>query len=178
MNQLHPKAVWLFRLKAYVPLAFAGIWVASIAFQFFRFLSASSLGDLSSIGLGLILAFVFYILFVISVAEIYARMSYNRWLYEFNADGLKFENGIIWKNYASIPYERIQNVEIKRGIIARMFGFSSMEIETAGMSRGFGRNRRYHSEGYLPAIDMNGAEKIRDYLIKKIKSTYKGQQGM
>lgn len=39
------------------------------------------------------------IVFVIVVAEIYARMSYNRWFYEFTDSQLKVERGIIWKRY-------------------------------------------------------------------------------
>jgi len=107
------------------------------------------------------------------------QMSYNRWFYEFTDGGLRLERGIIWKKYTSIPYERVQNVDIKRGIIARMFGFSTVEIETAGQSGwggGYSRygrgNRRYQSEGHLPAIDINGAEKIREFVMKKVRQTH------
>ncbi|RMD45597.1 hypothetical protein D6829_02010 [Candidatus Pacearchaeota archaeon] len=108
-------------------------------------------------------------------------MYYNRYLYEITDNGVKIEKGIIWKKYTSIPYERVQNVEIKRGIIARMFGFSTVEIETAGQSgRGisdwFGRNREYQSEGHLAAIGVNDAEKIREFIMEKIKQT--GNSGM
>ena len=96
-------------------------------------------------------------------AEIYARMSYNRWFYEFNDDGLKLERGIIWKRYSNVPYQRIQNVDLHRGIIARMFGFTSILIQTAGYSA------RPYAEGYIPAVDMGQAEKIREFVMKKIK---------
>ena len=114
-------------------------------------------------------------------------MSYTRWFYEFTHDGIKIEHGIIWKKYTSIPYERVQNVDINRGIIARIFGFSTVEIETAGQSGmggaygfRFGRRGRgqYKSEGHLPAIDMNDAEKIREFVMKKIKQVHRGKQGL
>ena len=162
MNQLHPGARWLFRLQVYYPLIFVGVFITIWSFQILRFFAGGSLG------IGLILVVIFYIFFVLIVAEIYARMSYTKWLYEITNDGIKIEHGIIWKKYTSLPYERVQNVDIRRGIIARMIGFSSVDIETAGQS-GFGGgygfrfgrrgHRQYHSEGYLPAIDVNGAEK-------------------
>ena len=107
-------------------------------------------------------------------------MSYNRYLYEVNNDSVKIERGIIWKKYTSIPYAKVQNIDIKRGVIARMFGFSTVDIETAGQSGHMGsysfmfrrRNQRYQSEGHLPAIDPNGAENIRVFVMKKIKQTH------
>lgn len=174
MDKLHPGARWLFRLRAYYLLIILGIFITMWSFQLLRIIAGGSTG------IGFVLAIIFYIFFVVIVAEIYARMSYNRYLYEIKKDAVKIERGIIWKKYTSIPYERIQNVDIRRGIIARMFGFSTVEIETAGQS-GYGgsygfrfgrRNRRYQSEGHLPAIDVNGAEKIREFVMKRVKQTH------
>lgn len=180
MNQLHQGARWLFRLRAYYTLVFIGIFITIWSFQIFRFIARGSLG------IGFVIGILFYILFVIVVAEIYARMSYNRYLYEVTHDEIKIEKGIIWKKYISIPYERIQNVDIRRGIIARMLGFSTVDIETAGQS-GFGKygvrfgrrgHQRYESEGHLLAIDIVGAEKIREFVMKKIKQTHKNNSGL
>lgn len=173
MEKLHPGARWLFRLRVYYPLLFIGIFITIWSFQIFRFIAGGSLG------IGFVIAILVYILFVIVVAEIYARMSYNRYLYEITHNEIKIERGIIWKKYTSIPYERIQNIDIRRGIIARMFGFSTVDIETAGQS-GFGRygvrfgrgNKRYESEGHLAAIDIVGAEKIREFVMKRVKQTH------
>ena len=190
MNQLHPGAKWIFRLNSYSRFGF-------IFFILIYFLIISSLdssrysifkvifGDsfILNIIIGLLISFIF----VLIIGEIYARMAYNRWLYELTHEGVKLEHGIIWKKYTSIPYERVQNVEIKRGIIARMFGFSTVEIETAGQSGmgthygfRFGRRgyRKYKSEGHLPAIDINGAEKIREFVMKKVKQTHKDGSGL
>ncbi|MEK6890549.1 MAG: PH domain-containing protein [Nanoarchaeota archaeon] len=176
MNNLHPGGRWIYRVRAYYSLFIICIIIAVWSFQIFRLFG----GD--SISMAVVTAIIFYILFVVVVAEIYARMSYNRFLYEINNDEIKIEQGIIWKKYSSIPYERVQNVDIQRGIIARMFGFSTVQIETAGQSGfggqhgirfGRGGNRQYKSEGYLPAIDVNGTEKIRAFVMKKIKQTHK-----
>ncbi len=118
--------------------------------------------------------------FTLSVAIIIMR--YNRFLYEFRKDALYVEKGIVFKKYSTIPYERVQNVDIHRGIFARMFGYSALFIQTAGysgggpggmrFSYGFGRNRHRNAmmqvEGYLPAIDMAKSEQLRDWIMKKI----------
>jgi membrane protein YdbS with pleckstrin-like domain len=100
------------------------------------------------------------------IGELYSRLAYKNWKYEITSRELKLERGIIWKKYSAIPFERVQNIDIHRGILARIIGFSTLNIQTAG----------YHhpgssgavSEGYIPAVSVEEAEKIRDFLIKKI----------
>ncbi|MEK6890548.1 MAG: PH domain-containing protein [Nanoarchaeota archaeon] len=163
MERLHLGAKWQFRVGGYFLFGFFGIffgiWVIAPIVGFLFTLTGSSA---SSILVIILLSILGYILFVIVASEIYARMSYNRWFYEFNDDGLKLERGIIWKRYSNVPYQRIQNVDVRRGIIARMFGFSSIMIQTAGYSA------QLSSEGYIPAVETNQAEKIRAFVMKKI----------
>ncbi len=162
-QQLHPGAIWQFRIGGYFLFGFLGIFfgiwiIAPIAAFLLNSNSASNIAGIVA------LSVLAYLIFVIVVSEIYSRMSYNRWFYEFTDDGLKLERGIIWKRYSNVPYERIQNVDIHRGIIARMLGFSSLMIQTAGYSA------QAYAEGYIPAIDMRHAEQIRTFLMKKITS--------
>jgi len=165
MNKLHPGTRWLFRLRGY-----------SVFLPIFIFLIFFSIGisfEMRDVGIfGFLAPFLIFIpifiLPLIIIVEIYARMSYNRWLYEFGTDGLKLERGIIWKKYSNIPYERVQNVDITRGIIARMLGFSSVNVQTAGYSVPVYNGNRINSEGYIPGVNMQEAEKIREFLIKKI----------
>jgi len=158
MNKLHPGARWLFRVNSYLVLIvfsfiIGGFIVPSIIVSLFT----------KSFSVGLILsAILISLIFVVILGEIYSRLAYNNWFYEFTDDGLRLERGIIWKRYSNVPYERIQNVDVHRGIIARMFGFSSVMIQTAGYSA------RAQSEGNIPALNMNEAEKIREFIMKKI----------
>jgi len=48
-----------------------------------------------------------------------------------------------------------------------MFGFSSIAIQTAGYSA------QSYAEGYIPAVEMNQAEQIRNFVMKKITSMRK-----
>lgn len=160
MHKLHPGAKWQFRFNAYISLI-APIVVLTI-FSLNPIIRSMSLSF--SIALGGILIIL---LFLITFGEIYARMAYNRWKFEFTETNLKKEHGIIWKKYSNIPYERIQNVDIHRGVLARIFGFSSVLVHTAGYSNP-AQGRGLGAEGYIPAVSPSYAEKIRDFLMHKI----------
>jgi len=185
MNQLHPGARWIFRINAYS--RFGGLF---FIFIYFIIISSMNRNLLTTIfGNSILITFfsvlLFVIIFVLIVGEIYARMAYNRYLYDITHDGVKIEHGIIWKKYTSVPYERVQNVDIRRGIMARLFNFSTLEIETAGQSgmAGYYRFRRrgykrYKSEGHLPAVDISEAEKIREFVMKMVRHTHKDNSGL
>ena len=113
-------------------------------------------------------------------------MAYNRYKFEFRQEGVFIEKGIILKNYHTIPYVQIQNVDLHRGIFARMFGYSTLMMQTAGYSGGHGGGitlgsghsgrgtqislggRNKNAEGHIPAIEMHRAEEIRSWLMKQI----------
>ena len=172
MEKLHPGAKWLFRVGGYF-----GAFILMIFLSWFVAPIVGILGVLvfgaENIGGIIITGFIVYIILIIIIAEIYARMSYARWFYEFAPTNLKIERGIIWKKYSNVPYERVQNVDIHRGIIARLCGFSSVAIQTAGLS--YSRRGGAGAEGSIPAVSPERAEKIRDFLMKKITKKFDGQ---
>lgn len=163
MEKLHPGAKWLFRINAYIILAVITIFLLFTAIPIMVGLLITGATETPTTGFVILAVLaILYLIAVIAVGETFATMSYNRWFYEFNANGLKSEHGIIWKRYSNVPYERIQNVDIHRGIIARMFGFSTLMIQTAGFSGPYG------AEGNIPAVDSKKAEELRSLVMKKI----------
>jgi len=174
-KQLHPGAKWLFRVNAYLVMIFLAFFIGwFIAPPIF--IGTSLLFEQNSfqgILAGIILFSIIYIILIVAVGEIYARMAYNRWFYEFTESQLRKEKGIIWKKYSNVPYERVQNVDITRGIIARILGFSTVNIQTAGFS--YSPRGGLGSEGYIPAVEMQEAENIREFLMKKISKKGRSQ---
>lgn len=165
-EQLHLGAKWSFRISAYIFVIILAMIIST----------GTIAGLLLFIGLkGVIFLAIIIIIIGIVIAEVYTQMAYNRFFYEFDKDSLKIERGIIWKKYSNIPYDRVQNVDITRGIIARICGFSTINIQTAGYG-GFANGRGQMSEGYVPATGIKRAEQIRDFLMKKISG--KRSKGM
>lgn len=161
MKQLHPGAKWQFRIGFYFVMIFLSFFISwfilPVLFAIFLLVSGGEAYLIAGL-----LAFLVYIVLVILFGEIYARLAYNNWFYEFSDDGLRLERGIIWKRYSNVPYERIQNVDIQRGVVARMLGFSSLIIQTAGYSA------TPYAEGYIPALERNEAEKLREFVMNRI----------
>lgn len=161
MQQLHPKAVWIFFFRYIISFFFIGLWLS------FALMSVLVDTDIVTGIMAILIIAIFLLIFVTIFAFIWAKLSYHFWRYELTEDAYKAERGIIWKRYVSIPYERIQNVDIYRGIIARILGLSDIQVHTAGYggagAKGLG------SEGRLPGLSKEQAEVIRDQLISRAK---------
>jgi len=169
MKNIHPSAKWLFRLRAY-----SSLLILSIILSFWGGTFLAAVMNFS-IGFTILITVIICIILAVIIGEIYARLAYKFWLYEFTGSQLRMERGIIWKKYSNIPYERVQNVDIQRGIIARILGFSSINVQTAGYSAPVGRSYGGWAEGFIPAVSSEEAEKIREFLMKKISKKGRNQ---
>ena len=177
MKNLDPRFVWLLFLNNV-----AG-WMFSWTFFFVGLFSVLALSSIESGGSFSFSAFFGFALFVYLVVAClalvagytWARLTYHFYRYELREDGFRKEHGVIWKKYVTIPYDRIQNVDIYRGLLARILGLSDLQVQTAGgTSRGaYGSS----SEGRLPGLSKELAEEIRDELIRRTRSS-KSQGGL
>ena len=175
MKQLHPRAVWLFFIPS---LWLALFWLFIIFFLWLAFIlpdnQVTFLDDRNSEAAGKIRMLtgfgVFHaggIILILALLYIWSRLAYRYYRYEFTETALKKEHGVIWKKYVSIPYDRVQNVDIHRGLIARFLGLSDLQIQTAGgiTAGSYGA----FSEGYLPGLSREEAERLREDLIQRVQ---------
>jgi len=175
MKSLHPKAFWLFLIPAilgYIPFMFI------ITFIFYFNLIPFEVADIgseliSSIAPFSVLLGLLFLVVIISIQIIFTRLFYKSYKYKLTEDGFTKEFGFISKKYVTIPYDRIQNVDIYRGILSRILGLSYVNIQTAGYhsqttSSGFIMGS---AEGVLPGVSKEDAEKIREQLMKYIKAS-------
>ena len=149
-------------------MVFFSIWIVSLL---------SGLRGVEGLGV-YVSTFLIILLILILLLYVWARLSYKFYLYELTEDGFKKELGVIYKKYVTIPYERIQNVDIYRGILARILGLSDLNIQTAGASAQVTRHGVFGAgaEGRLPGLLHEDAEKLRDELIKRAK--HSSNQGL
>lgn len=164
MKQLDKKAVWLFFLSSVfgsfvLSMMFTG-WVVLIAIE--------GIFDGNWI-ITLVTWLVLIFLVLIALSFIWAKLSYHFYRYELTDLGFRKESGVIWKKYVTIPYARIQNVDINRGILARLLGLSDLHIQTAGASASISRYGMagISAEGRLPGVSKADAEVLRDELVKR-----------
>ena len=85
-------------------------------------------GLLFSGAFGLVAA-IFWILAALLVIPYY-----NSLRYEIHEDEVIVHVGVITKSVKHVPYRTVTNVQVNRGILDRLFGLGTLNIQTAGMS--------------------------------------------
>ncbi|MFA6273382.1 MAG: PH domain-containing protein [Candidatus Paceibacterota bacterium] len=174
MKQLDPKAVWFFFfsfvLRSFVPIIFLSIWSSAFLGGF---LVKESLNNSSEFSFGFLNWLWVVIPVYLILCFIWAKLTYRFYRYELIDTGFRKESGVIYKKYVTIPYDRIQNVDIHRGILARLLGLSDLNIQTAGFSATVGRYGvgGVSAEGRLPATSREVAEQLRDELIQRARQS-------
>lgn len=162
MQQLDPKAVWIF---------FIG-YVMSWFFLFIFFMGPLLLILVFALeDLGILKWLLVAAPALIVFSWVWANLTHRFYRYELRDDGFRKEFGIIWKQYTTVPYDRIQNVDIYRGVFDRIWGLSTLNIQTAG-------GTRISAEGVLPGLSHEVAEQLRDELISRARQPRTTNQGL
>ncbi|MFO7691222.1 MAG: PH domain-containing protein [Cryobacterium sp.] len=84
--------------------------------------------------------------------------------YQLRADDLLFRRGILFQRFVSVPYGRMQLVDITRGPIARWLGLADLKFVTAAASTGVS----------IPGLPDTDAEQLRDRLVELAESRRAG----
>lgn len=74
-------------------------------------------------------SFIGYFLFFLLI---YSVVMWWRYTYRIEGDELRIEYGVIVRKKSFIPRHRIQVINISSGILQRMFGLVSLNVQTAG----------------------------------------------
>ncbi len=152
MKKLHPRAVWLFMfspnsMRNFIYLLPISMFILAEIFNFLH--------------LGLFLFFSLALFISGLPLFIRAKLFYHYYKYELTENEFKKEFGIISKKYTAIPYNKIQNINIKKGIVARCLGLANLYIQTALSTDEFNKE--------LPGLSQKDAEELCDQLIYKAK---------
>ncbi len=170
MKQLDPKAVWIFFLvfvlRWFFLIIILSIWGAAFLSGSDELSPASESWSFLN-GLWVIIPAFLVICFV------WAKLTYKYYRYELTDKGFRKASGVIYKKYVTIPYDRIQNIDIYRGILARFLGLSDLHIQTAEMSAVVSQYAMsgMGSEGRLSALPKDIAEQLRDELVDRARNS-------
>jgi uncharacterized protein len=75
--------------------------------------------------------------------------------YQLRDDDLLFRRGLLFQRFVSVPYGRMQLVDITRGPLSRVLGLSDLRFVTAAASIGV----------TIPGLLVADAEELRDHLV-------------
>ncbi len=109
-------------------------------------------------------SFAFILLLLVGA---WAVMFYERYLFMIQNDGIEIKRGILWKQDISIPYDRVQNVDIERGPIEQLIGTYNLNVFTAGTSSD--AQAIFGAEGYIPAV--KDADGVRDAILLRVQDS-------
>jgi putative membrane protein len=81
---------------------------------------------------------------------------WSRFQFRVGQDEIRIDSGVLSRRHRSIPFDRIQDVDIIQGPLARLLGLAEVKFETGG-----GGEDPRSEEGVLHAITLDRAEEIR-----------------
>lgn len=84
--------------------------------------------------------------------------------YRLREDDLLFRRGIMFQRFVSVPYGRMQLIDINRGPVSRMLGLADLKFVTAAASTGV----------MVPGLPEPDAAELRDRLVELAESRRAG----
>ncbi len=93
-------------------------------------------------------------------------LQYWRFSYRITPKQIVIQSGVFNRKNRSIPIERVQNIQIERNLVARLFGIAKVKIETAGSSG---------TEGSLEYVHEDAAREIRQVVRSFQRDTTNGE---
>lgn len=111
---------------------------------------------------------VVVILAVVGVIGLIGRwLGWQRFTYAFDGEVLRVQEGVLSRSHRTLDVARVQQVEIDRSAVARLFGLAALRVETAGSSS--------EVEVELKVIPLEEAEALRTAIRRGQGAT--GPQG-
>jgi putative membrane protein len=137
-ERLHP-----FSLLASLRASFKGMWSMLLAGGYFAVQ-----------GYWLLLIIMVGLFTVLSLGA--AVLRWRNFAFRVGSREIRIDSGLLNRTYRSIPFDRIQDVTLEQGPLARLLGLARVRFETGGSA---GANE---DDGSLAAISVERAGEIRD----------------
>ncbi|HEX8307604.1 MAG TPA: PH domain-containing protein [Allosphingosinicella sp.] len=78
---------------------------------------------------------------------------WRRFRYRVGSEEIVIESGVLHRNRRSIPFDRVQDVDVERTFLARLFGLAKVRIETGAGGK---------DEGLLDSVSLAEADRLRE----------------
>jgi len=113
-----------------------------------------------------LIPYVFFLIFTVWYEFKYVKM----FSFKVLENNLVIRHGVFNRIKATIPYSRIQNINITNGVFDRMYKTFTVKVETAGFSAAASGSQsgRIRPEGYIPGLKEPTLieNKIKEHLMK------------
>lgn len=88
---------------------------------------------------------------------IWPPLVYRSWRYRLAVDALELERGVIIQRRSSVPYGRVQQIDVTRGLVDRLLGLSVAKLLTASSG----------TDGSVPGLTPEAAEHFRGLVLER-----------
>jgi uncharacterized protein len=105
------------------------------------------------IGVGLVVVAV--------LAVWYPGARYARWRWRLTPLALELRHGVVVHRHTAVPYFRIQQIDITRGVLERWLDLATLQVTTASAS----------GSASLPGIAADEAPRVRAELLARASAT-------
>lgn len=85
---------------------------------------------------------------------------YQRWSYRLTDQSLELRHGLVVHQQSSVPYFRVQHVDVRRGLLQGWFGIVSLTVSTASPA----------TDAELPGLEPERAEAIRRRILDRTEA--------
>lgn len=83
--------------------------------------------------------------------------AYRRWRYRLGDDSLELRHGVLWRTMSSMPYHRLQQVDVGQGPLERWLGMSSVQLRSAAAT----------TDAAIPGIASDEVDELRRLLMRR-----------
>lgn len=135
-------------------------WMIPVIVAAFLFLPLNRALVITAVLLSPVLVAVLFTAFWIS-------KYYSSIRYAFTNNEVVVERGVYWKRKSFVPYNRITNIEIVQGPLARLFGLGTVRIQTAGYSAGGGGTTTHIAEAVI--LNVKNFEELKDMIMNFVR---------
>ncbi|WP_432488830.1 PH domain-containing protein [Kineococcus sp. SYSU DK018] len=90
------------------------------------------------------------------VGAVYSAIAWRRTRYRVDAEAVRVERGVLWRQQRSAQLDRLQAVDVVRPLLGRLFGLAELRLEVAGGSG---------SKVSLAYLREDEAQRVRNALL-------------
>jgi uncharacterized protein len=146
---LHPRATTRWRLE----ILGNGAWITILAI-----VAAMMLAQVEALAdAPLLIAPATAAVSSLILAVVWPPLVYRRWRYRLDDEALELQRGVIVQKRSSVPYHRVQQVDLTRGPVERLLGLTSAALTTASAT----------TDGAIPALAPDVAEQVRQLVLAR-----------
>ncbi len=106
----------------------------------------------------ILIAMISGIVLLISFISVISALGFPKKGYLLRERDISYKTGLIYFKQISVPFNRVQHVEVSQGVLGKLFNLSSVKVYTAGGNA---------SDLSIPGLRTRDAQKIKVFISEK-----------